>query len=56
MKDSTQQSFRPSRQELAVYDGYAAAHGFDNRSDFLDAVLGGFLPALPAAPRRATTR
>ncbi|MFE2473153.1 hypothetical protein [Streptomyces mirabilis] len=56
VKDSTQQSFRPSRQELAVYDGYAAAHGFDNRSDFLDAVLDGFLPALPTAARRATTR
>ncbi|MFD9442454.1 hypothetical protein ACFWBR_30500 [Streptomyces sp. NPDC060006] len=53
VKNSTQQSFRPSRQELAVYDAFAAAHGFDNRSDFLDAVLDAFLPDLPTS-RRST--
>jgi hypothetical protein len=47
VKDSVQQSFRPSSQELAVYDSYADAYHFDNRSDFLDAVLDAFLPPLP---------
>ncbi|MGW7671565.1 hypothetical protein ACWGJX_31245 [Streptomyces sp. NPDC054775] len=51
VKHSVQQSFRPSPQELGVYDGYAAAHGFDNRSDFIDAVLDAFLPELPASQR-----
>lgn len=51
VKNSTQQSFRPSAQELRVYDAYAAAHGFANRSDFLDAVLDAFLPALPGGRR-----
>ncbi|MGW0647304.1 hypothetical protein ACWD4T_00615 [Streptomyces umbrinus] len=51
VKHSVQQSFRPSPQELAVYDGYASAYGFDNRSDFLDAVLDAFLPELPTARR-----
>ncbi|MEW2527567.1 hypothetical protein [Streptomyces sp. NPDC047071] len=48
VKHGVQQSFRPSPQELAVYDSHATAHGFDNRSDFLDAVLEVFLPPLPA--------
>lgn len=51
VKESTQQSFRPSKQELAVYDAFATAHGFDNRSDFLDAVLAAFLPDLPSNRR-----
>lgn len=51
VKNSTQQSFRPSEQELRVYDAYAAAHGFANRSDFLDAVLDAFLPVLPGGRR-----
>ncbi|WP_425824640.1 hypothetical protein [Streptomyces fractus] len=45
---TTEQSFRLSRQDLAVYDAFADAHGFANRSDFLNAVLDAFLPALPA--------
>jgi hypothetical protein len=48
VKHGVQQSFRPSQQELAVYDAYATAHHFDNRSDFLDAVLDAFLPSLPS--------
>ncbi|MFJ2007989.1 hypothetical protein [Streptomyces chartreusis] len=51
VKHGVQQSFRPSPQELAVYDRYAAAYSFDNRSDFLDAVLDAFLPQLPASRR-----
>ncbi|MEW2471069.1 hypothetical protein AB0919_39720 [Streptomyces sp. NPDC046994] len=51
VKHGVQQSFRPSLQELAVYDAYAAAHGFDNRSDFLDACLDAFLPPLSTARR-----
>ncbi|MFZ3562849.1 hypothetical protein ACOKM5_43740 [Streptomyces sp. BH097] len=47
-RHTTQQSFRPSRQELAVYDAFADAHEFANRSDFLNAALDAFLPALPA--------
>ncbi|MFI6645700.1 hypothetical protein [Streptomyces sp. NPDC050504] len=52
VKDSAQQSFRPSRQELAVYDAYSTAYGFPSRSDFLNAVLDAFLPELPAKDRR----
>ncbi|MGW7071813.1 hypothetical protein ACWGII_30890 [Streptomyces sp. NPDC054855] len=51
IKENTQQSFRPSKQELAVYDAFATAHGFDNRSDFLNAVLDAFLPELPSSRR-----
>jgi hypothetical protein len=47
VKHGVQQSFRPSPQELKVYDAYAEAYLFDNRSDFLDAVLDAFLPPLP---------
>ncbi|MFH8736838.1 hypothetical protein [Streptomyces sp. NPDC017964] len=46
-KGRVQLSFRPSRRELAVYDGWAEAYRFDNRSDFLNAVLAHFLPDLP---------
>jgi hypothetical protein len=53
VKHGVQQSFRPSQQELAVYDAYAAAYAFDNRSDFLDAVLDAFLPPVPG---RRTSR
>ncbi|MEU9412221.1 hypothetical protein AB0E08_41915 [Streptomyces sp. NPDC048281] len=54
IKHGVQQSFRPSLQELAVYDAYAEAYTFNNRSDFLDAVLDAFLP--PLAPLRRATR
>ncbi|WP_158857941.1 hypothetical protein [Streptomyces sp. NRRL B-1347] len=47
-KHGVQQSFRPTPRELTVYDTYASTYGFDNRSEFLDAVLDGFLPPLPA--------
>lgn len=52
MKQTGQQSFRPSEQELATYDAYSQAYGFPSRSDFLDAVLDEFLPQLPASGRR----
>jgi hypothetical protein len=52
LKDSGQQSFRPSEQELATYDAYSQAYGFPSRSDFLTAVLDEFLPQLPASGRR----
>jgi hypothetical protein len=52
MKDSQQQSFRPSYQELATYDAFSVAYGFPSRSDFLDACLDEFLPSLPASGRR----
>lgn len=52
MKDSQQQSFRPSYQELATYDAFCTAYGFPSRSDFLDACLDEFLPSLPASGRR----
>lgn len=52
VKDSTQQSFRPSWRELAVIDALTARHGFPSRSDFLTAVLDSFLPALPKARTR----
>ncbi|MFI6658149.1 hypothetical protein ACIBL8_21800 [Streptomyces sp. NPDC050523] len=56
VKHGVQQSFRPSPQELAVYDTYAAAYSFDNRSDFLDAVLDAFLPPLPTPTSRRPSR
>ncbi|MCZ4098042.1 hypothetical protein [Streptomyces sp. H39-C1] len=46
VKDSVQQSFRPSLQELAVIDALTAGHGFPTRSDFLNAALDAFLPQL----------
>lgn len=52
LKDSGQQSFRPSEQELANYDAFTEAYGFPSRSDFLGAVLDEFLPQLPASGRR----
>ncbi|MEU3656489.1 hypothetical protein AB0E67_27510 [Streptomyces sp. NPDC032161] len=52
LKDSGQQSFRPSEQELANYDAFTQAYGFPSRSDFLSAVLGEFLPQLPSSGRR----
>lgn len=52
LKDSGQQSFRPSEQELATYDAFSAAYGFPNRSDFLNALLDEFLPPMPASGRR----
>lgn len=52
LKDSGQQSFRPSEQELANYDAFTQAYGFPSRSDFLGAVLDEFLPQLPASGRR----
>ncbi|NUP35751.1 MAG: hypothetical protein HOY76_01690 [Streptomyces sp.] len=53
MKDSVQQSFRPSYQELEVIDAMTTAYGFPSRSDFLDAALDAFLPPLPAGKNRA---
>lgn len=47
IKDSVQQSFRPSYQELEVVDAITTAYGFPSRSDFLDAALDAFLPSLP---------
>ncbi|MEV3996659.1 hypothetical protein AB0K62_13415 [Streptomyces halstedii] len=52
MKDSQQQSFRPSYQELATYDAFSTAYGFPSRSDFLDACLDEFLPTMPSGGRR----
>lgn len=51
IKDSDQQSLRPSRQELAVFDAYVDAYSFANRSEFLDAALDAFLPELPASKK-----
>ncbi|MGR3875722.1 hypothetical protein ACUXZZ_45135 (plasmid) [Streptomyces graminifolii] len=52
VRDSGQQSFRPSRQELATYDAFQTAYGFTDRSAFLEGVLDKFLPELPASRRR----
>ncbi|MFJ2774279.1 hypothetical protein [Streptomyces sp. NPDC087300] len=52
IRGSVQQSFRPSWQELAVYDSYAEQLQFGNRSVFLDTVLDAFLPDLPVSGRR----
>lgn len=52
LKETGQQSFRPSEQELATYDAFSQAYGFPSRSDFLDCVLDEFLPQLPASGRR----
>ncbi|SFT21535.1 hypothetical protein [Streptomyces sp. ok210] len=47
VKDSRQQSFRPSSRELAVIDTLASAYAFPNRSDFLNSALDAFLPPSP---------
>lgn len=52
LKETGQQSFRPSEQELVTYDAYSQAYGFPSRSDFLDCVLDEFLPQMPASGRR----
>jgi hypothetical protein len=52
LRDSGQQSFRPSNQELATYDAFQVAYGFPDRSAFLEGVLDKFLPQLPAGRRR----
>ncbi|MEW2302055.1 hypothetical protein AB0958_19115 [Streptomyces sp. NPDC006655] len=52
VRDSGQQSFRPSKQELATYDAFQTAYGFADRSSFLEGVLDRFLPQLPASGRR----
>ncbi|MGW1564399.1 hypothetical protein ACWCQ1_49415 [Streptomyces sp. NPDC002144] len=52
-KSRTQQSFRPSGRELAVYDAFCDSYLFPNRSDFLNAILDAFLPPLPSAPKRS---
>jgi len=52
VRDSGQQSFRPSKQELATYDAFQTAYGFTDRSAFLEGVLDKFLPELPASKRR----
>ncbi|MFE4654933.1 hypothetical protein [Streptomyces sp. NPDC056707] len=55
VKDSRQQSFRPSSRELAVIDALASAYTFLNRSDFLNSALDAFLPPLPESARRRGT-
>lgn len=50
--DSQQQTFRPTYKEVAVIDALAAAYGFANRSEFVDAALEVFLPPLPDKRRR----
>ncbi|MEU2426979.1 hypothetical protein ABZ619_39205 [Streptomyces sp. NPDC007851] len=52
LRDSGQQSFRPSKQELATYDAFQTAYGFSDRSAFLEGVLDQFLPQLPTSGRR----
>ncbi|MDX3202806.1 hypothetical protein [Streptomyces scabiei] len=52
LRDSGQQSFRPSEQELATYDAFSTAYGFPDRSAFMEGLLDNFLPQLPAAGRR----
>ncbi|WP_405183699.1 hypothetical protein OG225_42655 (plasmid) [Nocardia sp. NBC_01377] len=52
MKDSAQQSFRPSKQELATYDAVSDAFEFPSRSDFISALLDYFLPPLPTTKTR----
>lgn len=42
--DRVQQPFRPSRQELATIDALTHAYGFPSRSDFVNVVLGWWLP------------
>ncbi|GAA1375042.1 hypothetical protein [Streptomyces beijiangensis] len=46
IKDTVQQSFRPSRQELGVIDAIVRTWTFPTRSDFLNAALDDFLPSL----------
>ncbi|MEE1838137.1 hypothetical protein [Streptomyces sp. SP17KL33] len=52
LRDSGQQSFRPSAQELATYDAFCTAYGFADRSAFMEGLLDRFLPQLPASGRR----
>jgi hypothetical protein len=52
LRDSGQQSFRPSQQELATYDAFATAYGFPDRSAFMEGLLDEFLPQLPTSGRR----
>ncbi|MGV9836540.1 hypothetical protein ACWDUL_20460 [Nocardia niigatensis] len=47
-------AFRPSRQELALFDAIAAAVGFSDRGAFVNAILHDFLPSEVAKPRRRT--
>jgi len=51
-RHTTQQSFRPSEQELAAYDAFQTAYGFPDRSAFIDGLLDRFLPPLPPPGRR----
>jgi hypothetical protein len=52
VRDSGQQSFRPSMQELATYDAFSTGYGFPDRSAFIEGLLDKFLPQLPAPGRR----
>lgn len=52
VRNTGQQSFRPSEQELAAYDAFQVAYGFPDRSAFVDGILDRFLPPLPASGRR----
>jgi hypothetical protein len=53
IKQTAQQPFRPSRQELAVIDVIWEGYGFPSRSDFLDAVLDWWLPDIPRKKPRS---
>jgi hypothetical protein len=53
IKQTAQQPFRPSRQELAVIDTLWKGYEFPSRSDFLDAVLDWWLPDLPRKKHRS---
>lgn len=44
VKNKTQLSFGPSRQEIATYDAFWEAIGFQDRSAFINALLHDFLP------------
>jgi hypothetical protein len=53
VRQVAQLPFRPSYRELAVIDAMAAAYGFANRSEFLNAALDEFLPLLQDKRRRS---
>ncbi|MFE5037115.1 hypothetical protein [Streptomyces sp. NPDC056683] len=52
VRNTGQQSFRPSEQELATYDAFTTAYGFSDRSAFMEGILDRFLPPLPSPGRR----
>ncbi|WP_433717252.1 hypothetical protein ACQP2U_43085 (plasmid) [Nocardia sp. CA-084685] len=56
VKNKAQQSFRPSKQELASFDAIWEAVGFPDRSGFINAMLHDFLPEgkKPTRARRSS--